>query len=128
MILNGAHNEKLNIWSKALWSSYWLNKDVHIGSMMFILAQSYSSWLTKFVLLALIQEANKMRYHANITYTVLIPNYSFNWLHIPFYLILVVVKDETSWITTRGPNIIGFNVGACIFLFLASTSKLPKAL
>ena len=64
--------------------------------MMFILAQNYLYWLTKFVLLALIQEANEMRYHANITYTVLIPNYSFNWLHVPFYLVLVVVKDETS--------------------------------
>ena len=36
MILNGASNEKLNTGSKAFWSSYRLNKDVHYGSMMFI--------------------------------------------------------------------------------------------
>ena len=128
MILNGAHNEKLNIWSKALWSSYWLNKDVHIGSMMFILAQNYLSWLTKFFLFVLIQEAKEMRYQANITYTALIPNCSFNWLHVPIYLVLVVVKDETSWITTRGPNVIWFNVKLFYLFPKSTTPKYKKSL
>ena len=52
----------------------------------------------------------------------------FKRLHVLIGLVFVVKEDETFRITTRGPNVIGFNVSACILLSVISTSKLPKVL